>query len=80
MSEDSKGGWGATKAIRNAQMVEFRIAGKSYRWIAEYFGVDRSRVFQILNPEKTRANDAKKRAMKKQIEADKRKRAKECGE
>ena len=80
MSEDSKGGWGAAKAIRNAQMVEFRAEGKSYGWIASYFGVDRSRVFQILNPEKTRANDANKRAMKKQIEADKRKRARECGE
>ena len=69
MNQKNKGGRGLACTERNEQIRAARAAGDSFDKIAAAFGISKSRVIQICNPEKT-----------KQIEADKRKRARECGE
>lgn len=69
MNQKNKGGRGLACTERNEQIRAARAAGDSFDKIARDSGISKSRAIQICNPEKT-----------KKIEADKRKRAKECGE
>lgn len=69
MNQKNKGGRGLACTERNEQLRAARAAGDSFDKIARDFDISKSRAIQICNPEKT-----------KQIEADKRKRARECGE
>jgi hypothetical protein len=69
MNQINKGGRGLACTERNEAILAARAAGDSFDKIAAAFGISKSRVIQICNPEKT-----------KKIEADKRKRARECGE
>ena len=69
MNQKNKGGRGLACTERNEQIRQARADGDSFDKIAADFGISKSRAIQLCNPEKT-----------KQIEADKRKRAKECGE
>lgn len=69
MNQKNKGGRGLACTDRNEAIRAARAAGDSFDKIAIAFGISKSRAIQICNPEKT-----------KQIEADKRKRARECGE
>jgi len=69
MNQKNKGGRGLACTERNNQVRMARELGYSYDQIARDFGISKSRAIQLCNPEKT-----------KQIEADKRKRARECGE
>ena len=68
MNQVNKGGRGLACTERNEQ-IRAMFPENSVTHIAELFNLSKSRIVQILNPEKT-----------KQIEADKRKRARECGE
>lgn len=69
MNQKNKGGRGLACTERNEAICAARLGGASYDHIARDFGISKSRAIQLCNPEKT-----------KQIEADKRKRARECGE
>lgn len=69
MNQKNKGGRGLACTERNEQIRAARAAGDSFDKIARDFGISKSRAIQLCNPEKAR-----------QIEADKRKRARECGE
>lgn len=69
MNQKNKGGRGLACTERNERIRAARAAGDSFDKIALDFGISKSRAIQLCNPEKT-----------KQIEADKRKRARECGE
>ena len=69
MNQKNKGGRGLACTERNEQIRAARAAGDSFDKIARDFGISKSRAIQICNPEKT-----------KQIEVDKRKRARVCGE
>lgn len=69
MNQKNKGGRGLACTERNEQIRAARASGDSFDKIASDFGISKSRAIQLCNPEKT-----------KQIEADKRKRARECGE
>lgn len=69
MNQKNKGGRGLACTDRNEQIRAARAAGDSFDKIARDFCISKSRAIQLCNPEKT-----------KQIEADKRKRARECVE
>lgn len=69
MNQKNKGGRGLACTERNEAIRAARSAGDSFDKIALAFDISKSRAIQLCNPEKT-----------KQIEADKRKRARECGE
>ena len=69
MNQKNKGGRGLACTERNELIRSARADGWSFDKIALAFDISKSRAIQLCNPEKT-----------KQIEADKRKRAKECGE
>ena len=69
MNQKNKGGRGLACTERNEQIRAARADGWSFDKIALAFDISKSRAIQLCNPEKA-----------KQIEADKRKRARECGE
>ena len=88
MNEKPKNGRPVKQTERN-NMIEamYTEDGFSYAQIAKKTGLSKSRVRQLCNPEMLPAHDRKnylKRRAKKLeaagIEADKRKRARECGE
>lgn len=69
MNAKPKGGKGHAETERNELIRARRAEGVSFTKIGKEFGVSQTRVIQICYPEKAL-----------RIEAEKRKRAKECGE